>query len=333
MISHPTKHSKHKFYSTGNILQDFLKDEETTIFKNIDDTESLVKTTKTIIQNTISNNIPFATLKEHLIQINKYLETNNESLEEELTYLTEQENNIKQDSFLLQKKEEIETEKRLHEIEQVKHNIDKLDFVIKNTERIYTELENRISFNIIKNQSNKKRKLFSLKEYDEFVLDNSTIKEKYELLEQQKDILLNEYNNLLKDNLLLKFENENIEIDKIKDVLEEINLLSSLRKQHKKTIVALETQYKALTEETEQITNQIKNVVHTLEGLNIDNPKLNKEITIISQQLNPYMKRLNRSFSQGYVNEDWIDANKIYEQTVKGNKYKHRWRNVLTCIN
>jgi septal ring factor EnvC (AmiA/AmiB activator) len=145
--------------------------------------------------------------------------------------------------------------------------------------------------------------------------------------------LLNEYNNLLKDNLLLKFENENIEIDKIKDVLEEINLLSSLRKQHKKTIVALETQYKALTEETEQITNQIKNVVHTLEGLNIDNPKLNKEITIISQQLNPYMKRLNRSFSQGYVNEDWIDANKIYEQTVKGNKYKHRWRNVLTCIN
>ena len=30
-----------------------------------------------------------------------------------------------------------------------------------------------------------------------------------------------------------------------------------------------------------------------------------------------YMKRLNRSFSQGYVNEDWIDANKIYEQTVK----------------
>jgi DNA-binding transcriptional regulator YhcF (GntR family) len=333
MISHPTKHSKHKFYSTGNILQDFLKDEETTIFKNIDDTESLVKTTKTIIQNTISNNIPFATLKEHLIQINKYLETNNESLEEELTYLTEQENNIKQDSFLLQKKEEIETEKRLHEIEQVKHNIDKLDFVIKNTERIYTELENRISSNIIKNQSNKKRKLFSLKEYDEFVLDNSTIKEKYELLEQQKDILLNEYNNLLKDNLLLKFENENIEIDKIKDVLEEINLLSSLRKQHKKTIVALETQYKALTEETEQITNQIKNVVHTLEGLNIDNPKLNKEITIISQQLNPYMKRLNRSFSQGYVNEDWIDANKIYEQTVKGNKYKHRWRNVLTCIN
>lgn len=333
MISHPTKHSKHKFYSTGNILQDFLKNEETTIFKNIDDTESLVKTTKTIIQNTISNNIPFATLKEHLIQINKYLETNNESLEEELTYLTEQENNIKQDSFLLQKKEEIETEKRLHEIEQVKHNIDKLDFVIKNTERIYTELENRISSNIIKNQSNKKRKLFSLKEYDEFVLDNSTIKEKYELLEQQKDILLNEYNNLLKDNLLLKFENENIEIDKIKDVLEEINLLSSLRKQHKKTIVALETQYKALTEETEQITNQIKNVVHTLEGLNIDNPKLNKEITIISQQLNPYMKRLNRSFSQGYVNEDWIDANKIYEQTVKGNKYKHRWRNVLTCIN
>ena len=154
-----------------------------------------------------------------------------------------------------------------------------------------------------------------------------------QILEKQKDILLNEYNNLLKDNLLLKFENENIEIDKIKDVLEEINLLSSLRKQHKKTIVTLETQYKALTEETEQITNQIKNVVHTLEGLNIDNPKLNKEITIISQQLNPYMKRLNRSFSQGYVNEDWIDANKIYEQTVKGNKYKHRWRNVLTCIN
>ena len=333
MILPSTDRSKPRLYSTGNILQDFLKDEETTIFKNIDDTESLVKTTKTIIQNTISNNIPFSVLKEHLIQINKYLETNNESLEEELTYLTEQENNIKQDSFLLQKKEEIETEKRLHEIEQVKRDIDKLDFVIKNTERIYTELENRISSNIIKNQSNKKRKLFSLKEYDEFVLDNSTIKEKYELLEQQKDILLNEYNNLLKDNLLLKFENENIEIDKIKDVLEEINLLSSLRKQHKKTIVTLETQYKALTEETEQITNQIKNVVHTLEGLNIDNPKLNKEITIISQQLNPYMKRLNRSFSQGYVNEDWIDANKIYEQTVKGNKYKHRWRNVLTCIN
>ena len=149
MILPSTDRSKPRLYSTGNILQDFLKDEETTIFKNIDDTESLVKTTKTIIQNTISNNIPFSVLKEHLIQINKYLETNNESLEEELTYLTEQESNIKQDSFLLQKKEEIETEKRLHDIEQVKHKIDRLDFDIKNTERIYTEIENRISSNIL----------------------------------------------------------------------------------------------------------------------------------------------------------------------------------------
>ena len=44
-----------------------------------------------------------------------------------------------------------------------------------------------------------------------------------------------------------------------------------------------------------------------MEGLNIDNPRLNKELNLINKELYPYENRLNRSFSAMYENEDWKD--------------------------
>ena len=71
-----------------------------------------------------------------------------------------------------------------------------------------------------------------------------------------------------------------------------------------------------------------KSITKTLEGLNIDNPRLNKELNLINKELYPYENRLNRSFNAMYENEEWKDLpvyniNDIIHKK-KSDKLKHK---------
>jgi hypothetical protein len=141
--------------------------------------------------------------------------------------------------------------------------------------------------------------------------------------------LLKEYNCLLKENLNLKSKDESFEIEKIKDVLEEISTMGNLHKEAESRIGKLQERYTQLTKECNDLTEQIKSITKTLEGLNIDNPRLNKELAIINNELYPYEKRLNRSFTQMYENNDWKDIEDYYLIKKKKNnninkKKKHK---------
>ena len=106
----------------------------------------------------------------------------------------------------------------------------------------------------------------------------------------------------------MKSKDESFELEKIKDVLEEISTMGNLHKEAENRIRNLQERYFQLTKECNVLTEQIKNITKTLEGLNIDNPRLNKEINIINKELYPYEQRLNRTWSPNYENEDWKDA-------------------------
>ena len=55
------------------------------------------------------------------------------------------------------------------------------------------------------------------------------------------------------------------------------------------------------------------NVIKTLDGLNIDNLKLNKTIAMIKRDIFQYEERLNNSFSHGIdTNKDWNDVDEQY---------------------
>ena len=58
------------------------------------------------------------------------------------------------------------------------------------------------------------------------------------------------------------------------------------------------------------------NVIKTLDGLNIDNLKLNKSIAVIKRDIFYYEERLNHSFSHDIdINSDWIDIDEQYINT------------------
>ena len=191
-------------------------------------------------------------------------------------------------------------------------------------ERLYVELENIIKDNM----SHKREQLLSLEQFDHFVGQNDRLKKECELLEEEKKRLINEYNNLLKENLNLKSKDESFEIAKIKDVLEEISTMGTLQKEAESKIRKLQDRYSQLSYECNELTEQIKSITKTLEGLNIDNPRLNKELNLINKELYPYENRLNRSFSATYENEEWKDIpvyniNEILHKKISDNK-KHK---------
>ena len=149
------------------------------------------------------------------------------------------------------------------------------------------------------------------------------------MIELKKNVLLKEYNNLLRENLNLKSKDESFEIAKIKDVLEEISTMGTLQKEAESKIRKLQERYSQLSNECNDLTEQIKSITKTLEGLNIDNPRLNKELNLINKELYPYENRLNRSFTAMYENEEWKDIpvyniNEIIHKKISSNKKKHK---------
>jgi chromosome segregation ATPase len=93
--------------------------------------------------------------------------------------------------------------------------------------------------------------------------------------------------------------------------------MGNLHKEAENRIRNLQERYFQLTKECNLLTEQIRNITKTLEGINIDNPRLNKEINIIHKELYPYEQRLNKTWNPNYENEDWKDFQIIYLDIIK----------------
>ena len=327
MITTNRGYNENYYMNRKKILQEFLREEETDTMKYIDDTENLVSSTKMILNGVVTGEMDFNKIKEKLTEIDQELTTDCNVLNKELQKLNEKDKEIEKNTLELQKQEEKCTENYLQRIEQLKNELEDKEFTIQNMERLYVELENIIKDNM----ANKREQLLTLEQFDNFVAQNDKIKKECELLEEEKNKLLKEYNNLLRENLNLKSKDESFEIEKIKDVLEEISTMGHLQKEAESRIRKLQDRYSQLSNECNDLTEQIKSITKTLEGLNIDNPRLNKELNLINKELYPYENRLNRSFSATYENEEWKDIpvyniNEILnnkspnKKTHKGNK-------------
>jgi len=313
------------------ILQEFLREEETDTMKYIEDTENLVSSTKMILNGVVTGEMDYNQIKEKLTEIDQELTTDCNVLNKELQKLNEKDKEIEKNTLELQKQEEKCTENYLQRIEQLKNELEDKEFTIQNMERLYVELENIIKDNM----AQKREQLLSLEQFDNFVAQNDKIKKECELLEEEKNKLLKEYNNLLRENLNLKSKDESFEIEKIKDVLEEISTMGTLQKEAESRIRKLQDRYSQLSNECNDLTEQIKSITKTLEGLNIDNPRLNKELNLINKELYPYENRLNRSFSATYENEEWKDIPVYNINEILNNKNpdnKKRKGNKTTLI-
>ena len=284
MISSARQYNENYYTNRKKILQDFLKDEETETMKYIDETETLVSNTKMILKGIVTNEFDTEQIKEKLSEIDNELTNDCANLEKELQSLVNTNKEIEQKTIELQKQEEKGTESYLQKIEKLKNELEAKEFAIQNMERIYVELEDIIKTNLSKQQE----PILTLEEFDDFVSQNERIKKECEELEEEKNKLLKEYNNLLRENLNLKSKDESFEIEKIKDVLEEIATMGNLQKEAETRLQKLQLRYTQLTKECNGLTEQIRNITKTLEGLNIDNPRLNKEINIINREIFPY---------------------------------------------
>ena len=303
MITTNRNYNENYYMNRKKILQEFMREEEADTMKYIEETENLVSSTKMILNGVVTGEMDYNQIKEKLTEIDQELTTDCNILNKELQKLNEKDKEIEKNTLDLQKQEEKCTENYLQRIEQLKYELEDKEFTIQNMERLYVELENIIKDNM----AQKREQLLSLEQFDNFVAQNDKLKKECELLEEEKNKLLKEYNNLLRENLNLKSKDESFEIEKIKDVLEEISTMGTLQKEAESRIRKLQDRYSQLSNECNDLTEQIKNITKTLEGLNIDNPRLNKELNMINKELYPYENRLNRSFSACYENEEWKD--------------------------
>jgi len=303
MITTNRNYNENYYMSRKKILQEFMREEEADTMKYIEETENLVSSTKMILNGVVTGEMDYNQIKDKLTEIDQELTTDCNILNKELQKLNEKDKEIEKNTLDLQKQEEKCTENYLQRIEQLKYELEDKEFTIQNMERLYVELENIIKDNM----AQKREQLLSLEQFDNFVAQNDKLKKECELLEEEKNKLLKEYNNLLRENLNLKSKDESFEIEKIKDVLEEISTMGTLQKEAESRIRKLQDRYSQLSNECNDLTEQIKNITKTLEGLNIDNPRLNKELNMINKELYPYENRLNRSFSASYENEEWKD--------------------------
>ena len=323
MITTNRGYNENYYMNRKKILQEFMREEEADTMKYIEDTENLVSSTKMILNGVVTGEMNYNQIKEKLTEIDQELTTDCNILNKELQKLNEKDKEIEKNTLDLQKQEEKCTENYLQRIEQLKYELEDKEFTIQNMERLYVELENIIKDNM----AQKREQLLSLEQFDNFVAQNDKIKKECELLENEKNKLLKEYNNLLRENLNLKSKDESFEIEKIKDVLEEISTMGTLQKEAETRIRKLQDRYSQLSTECNDLTEQIKSITKTLEGLNIDNPRLNKELNLINKELYPYENRLNRSFSATYENEEWKDIPVYNINEILNNKKPSKKKN------
>lgn len=311
------------YISRKKILDDFLKEEEAETMKYIDEVEQMVSNTKLILKGLVNGELDFEGVNEKLGTLETDLEQDCENLEQEILELNKTDKNIEESTKELQQMEEKGTNTYLEKIEELKKELEIKEFKIQNMERLYVELENIIKENIrLGNEQ-----LLSLDQFADFVQQNEKLKYECEKLEEEKRNLIEEYNNLLRENVNLRSKDESFEFEKVKDALEEISMLGNLHKEAESRINKLQEKFKELNKESVGLTNQIKTITKNLESLNIDNTKLNRELKSINRELCPTWKKVNKSFSENNIYNNFLysdlreeEIDMIYKDYIKKKK-------------
>jgi chromosome segregation ATPase len=307
------------FTNRKKILEDFWKDEENETLKYIDDIEQLVSSTKTVLKGLVCGELDYDALKEQLTAMEHDLSNECESLEQDITTLTSVAKSTERITNDLNKQEEKGTKSYLAKIEELKKDLETKEFKIQNMERLYVELENIIKENIRTGSD----QLLTLEQFSQFAAQNDQLRDEIEALEEEKKQCLEDYNNLLRENLNLRSKDESFELEKIKDALEEISTMGSLQKEAEQRINKLQDRFKDLNKECGALTSQVKDITKSLESLNIDNVKLNREIALINKELHPNKRRLNRSFTE--TTKEDSEFNSQAEEEIKRIKHvKHK---------
>ena len=288
-------YNENYYTSRKKILNDFLKDEETENMKYIEETENLVSQTKMFLKDLVSGQLDFEALNEQLEDIETELETDCNIMQGEINTLQTMDKNIEKQINEVQTQEEIGTKDYLKKIEDLKNELESKEFTIQNMERLYVELENVIKDNIQKGNE----QLLTMEQFNDFLSQNDKLKSEIKKLENEKERLNKDYNNLLKENLNLRSKDESFEIEKVKEVLDEVGAKGLSQKEAEKKITALQNKYKQLNQECVQLNEKINKLTKNLRGLNIENEKFNEELNNINQEINPpeiNKKRKNHSF-------------------------------------
>ena len=288
-------YNENYYTSRKKILNDFLKDEETENMKYIEETENLVSQTKMFLKDLVSGQLDFEALNEQLEDIETELETDCNIMQGEINTLQTMDKNIEKQINEVQTQEEIGTKDYLKKIEDLKNELESKEFTIQNMERLYVELENIIKDNIQKGNE----QLLTMEQFNDFLSQNDKLKSEIKKLENEKERLNKDYNNLLKENLNLRSKDESFEIEKVKEVLDEVGAKGLSQKEAEKKITALQNKYKQLNQECVQLNEKINKLTKNLRGLNIENEKFNEELNNINQEINPpeiNKKRKNHSF-------------------------------------
>lgn len=311
-------YNENYYTSRKKILNDFLKDEEEENMKYIEETERLVSQTKMFLKDLISGQVYFEQLNDQLEDIQAELESDCNIMEGEILTLQAVDKQIENQTIEIQRQEEQSTKNYLNHIEELKAELESKEFTIQNMERLYIELENVIKKNISKGSE----QLLTMDQFNDFVSQNDKLKAQVKLLEDEKDKLNKDYNNLLKENLNLRSKDESFELEKIKDVLNELSLHTPGNKHAEQQINELQEKYKALIKENTDLTEKIQTLTNKLKAINIDNPIFDNELNQIDKELKSASndKKLNKSFSENYKVEDNINK---YIKTKDKDNAKH----------
>ena len=302
------------------IFDDFIEKEEENIIKSMEASEAIVIETKKVIENLMEYNYDYEMIKELLANLNKMLTKECNDLESSYNAFSATKEELSNKISEQQKKIEKKAENFLTKSENLKLLEEMKDLKISIIENNY----NKIS-NIIKNNLNNKESC--VQNLEMFYAENEILKNKVLKKKNEKEKLLNEYKSLLRENLNFKAKNEQYEIKKISDFLDEISAEGKIKdgKYKKGKIKELETNYYNIVNQYNTLAEKIMNVVATLDGLNIVNPRLTKELEVINKVLYPCEKRLNRSFTQMYENHDWDDIDEyIDKQKAVQNRKKYK---------
>ncbi len=306
-------YNENYYTSRKKILNDFLKDEEAENMKYIEETENLVSQTKMFLKDLVSGQLDFEALNEQLEDIETELETDCNIMQGEINTLQTMDKNIEKQINEVQIQEETGTKDYLKKIEDLKNELESKEFTIQNMERLYVELENVIKDNIQKGNE----QLLTMEQFNEFLSQNDKLKIEIKKLENEKERLNKEYNNLLKENLNLRSKDESFEIEKVKEVLDEVGAKGLSQKEAEKKITALQNKYKQLNQECNLLNEKISKLTNNLRGLNLENDKFNEELYNIHSEINPpevSKKRRYHSFELIKENEKNYFLNQSSEE-------------------
>ena len=306
-------YNENYYTSRKKILNDFLKDEETENMKYIEETENLVSQTKMFLKDLVSGQLDFEALNEQLEDIETELETDCNIMQGEINTLQTMDKNIEKQINEVQTQEEIGTKDYLKKIEDLKNELESKEFTIQNMERLYVELENVIKDNIQKGNE----QLLTMEQFNDFLSQNDKLKTEIKKLENEKERLNKDYNNLLKENLNLRSKDESFEIEKVKEVLDEVGAKGLSQKEAEKKITALQNKYKQLNQECNLLNEKISKLTNNLRGLNLENDKFNEELYNIHSEINPpeiSKKRRYHSFELIKENEKNYFLNQSSEE-------------------